>query len=145
MAKQFQYTFVFKAGNFVTKSLLALGISFNGSALITVPGRKTGVPHSTPITMVEFEGQRYVQSPFGSVNWVRNLRAAGTATLSWGSRHEHVVATELSPEQAAPVIKSMLGHAPKMIQEYFDVTAESSLEDVIRDAPNHAVFAVHPA
>jgi hypothetical protein len=32
-----------------------------------------------------------------------------------------------------------------MIQEYFDVTPESSLEDVIKDAPNHAVFAVHTA
>ena len=72
-----------------------------------------------------------------------HLRAAGAATLSWGSRRETVVATELSPEQAAPVIKSMLAHAPKMIQKYFDVTPESSLEDVIRDAPNHAVFAVH--
>jgi deazaflavin-dependent oxidoreductase (nitroreductase family) len=145
MAKQFEYTLVFKVGNVFTKTLLALGISFNGSALITVPGRKTGVPHSTPITMVELDGQRYVQSPFGNVQWVRNLRAAGTATLSWGRRHETVIATELSPEEAAPVIKSMLAHAPKMIQEYFDVTAASSLEEVARDAPNHAVFAVRRA
>src|SRR5258708_36109090 len=122
MAKQFQYNVMFKVGNAFMRSMLALGISFNGSALITVPGRKTGVPHSTPITMVEFEGQRYVQSPFGSVQWVRNLRAAGKATLSWGSRHETVIATELTPEQAAPVINSFLGHAPKMIQEYFDAT-----------------------
>ena len=145
MAKQFEYTLVFKVGNVFTKTLLALGISFNGSALITVPGRKTGVPHSTPITMVELDGQRYVQSPFGNVQWVRNLRAAGKATLSWGRRHETVIATELSPEEAAPVIKSMLAHAPKMIQEYFDVTAASSLEEVARDAPNHAVFAVRRA
>jgi deazaflavin-dependent oxidoreductase (nitroreductase family) len=144
MAKQFQYTFVFKAGNAVQKTLLALGISLNGSALITVPGRKTGVPHSTPITMVEFDGQRYVQSPFGNVNWVRNLRAAGKATLSWGRRHETVTVTELNPEQAAPVIKSMLARAPKIIRDYFDVTHESSLEDIIQDAPNHVVFAVHP-
>jgi deazaflavin-dependent oxidoreductase (nitroreductase family) len=145
MAKQFQYSFVFKAGNVFTRTLLALGISFNNSALITVPGRKTGRPHSTPITLVEYQGQRYVQSPFGNVNWVRNLRAAGKATLSWGRRHETVVATELSPEEAAPVIKSLLGHAPKMIRDYFDVTPDSSLEEVIRDAPNHAVFAVRPA
>ena len=145
MARQFQFNFIFKAGNAVMRSLLALGISFNGTTLITVPGRKTGQPHSTPITMVEVDGQRYLQSPFGNVDWVRNLRAAGKATLSWGRRHETVVATELSPEQAAPVIKSLLGHAPKMIRDYFDVTADSSLEDVIRDAPNHAVFAVRPA
>ena len=145
MAKQFQYNLLFKTGNFFTRSLLALGISFNGSALITVPGRKTGQPHSTPITMVEFEGQRYVQSPFGSVNWVRNLRAAGQATLSWGRRHETVIATELTPEQAAPVIRSILPRAPKVIQDYFDVTPESSIEEFIRDAPNHPMFAVRPA
>lgn len=144
MAKQFRYSFVFKAGNVLTKSLLALGISFNGSALITVPGRKTGRLHSTPITMVEFNGQRYLQSPFGNVDWVRNLRAAGQATLSWGRRHETVTVSELTPEEAAPVIKSMLGHAPHMIQEYFDVTPQSSLEEFIHDAPNHAVFAVQP-
>src|ERR1700687_4220314 len=145
MAKKFEYTLVFKVGNVFTKTLLAFGISFNGSTLITVPGRKTGQPRSTPITMVEYQGQRYVQSPFGSVDWVRNLRAAGKATLSWGPRHETVSVTELSPEEAAPVIKSMVGHATKMIREYFDVTAESSLEEVIRDAPNHAVFAIRPA
>src|SRR5713226_10163918 len=145
MAKKFEYNLLFKVGNAFTKSLLNLGISFNGSALITVPGRKTGQPHSTPITMVEFEGQRYVQSPFGSVNWVRNLRAAGKATLSWGRRRETIVVTELTPEQAAPVIKSILPHAPKVIRDYFDVTPESSLEDIVRDAPNHPMFAVHPA
>src|SRR5258708_21379334 len=145
MAKQFEYTLVFKAGNVFMRTLLAFGISLNGTTLITVPGRKSGRPHSTPITMVEFEGQRYVQSPFGSVNWVRNLRAAGTATLSWGRRHEVVRVTELSPDQAAPVIRSMLPRAPKVIRDYFDVTPESSLEEIIRDAPNHPVFAVHAA
>jgi deazaflavin-dependent oxidoreductase (nitroreductase family) len=145
MAKQFQFTFVFKAGNVLMRSLLALGISVNGTTLITVPGRKTGLPRSTPITMVEVDGQRYVQSPFGNVDWVRNLRAVGKATLSWGHRHETVFVTELSPEQAAPVIKSMLPRAPKMIRDYFDVTPDSSLEEIILDAPKHAVFAIRPA
>ena len=145
MAKEFQYSPMFKAGNAFMRSMLALGISLNGTTLITVPGRKTGRPQSTPITMVELNGQRYVQSPFGSVDWVRNLRAAGKATLSWGRRRETVIATELTPEQAAPVIKSILLHAPKVIRDYFDVTPESSLEEFIRDAPNHPVFAVRPA
>src|SRR5438874_2720817 len=145
MAKEFQYSLMFKAGNLFMRSMLAMGISFNGTTLITVPGRKSGQPRSTPITMVEFNGQRYVQSPFGSVDWVRNLRAAGKATLSWGRLHETVTTVELTPEQAAPVIKSMLPRAPKVIRDYFDVTPESSLEDFIRDAPNHPMFAVLPA
>jgi hypothetical protein len=32
-----------------------------------------------------------------------------------------------------------------MIQDYFEVTPDSSLEDFIRAAPNHPMFAVHPA
>jgi deazaflavin-dependent oxidoreductase (nitroreductase family) len=145
VAKKFSYSFTFRAGNAFMRTMLALGVSLNGTTLITVPGRKTGKPHSTPVTMIEVDGQRYVQSPFGSVQWVRNLRAARKATLSWGRRQETVVATELTPEQAAPVIKAILGKAPKIIRDYFDVTAESSLEEFIKDAPNHAVFAVHPA
>ena len=39
----------------------------------------------------------------------------------------------------------MLGWAPQMIRDYFDVTAESSLEEIARDAPNHAVFAIKAA
>ena len=31
MAKKFEYSLVFKVGNVFTKSLLALGVSFNGS------------------------------------------------------------------------------------------------------------------
>ena len=146
MAKKFQYSFVFKVGNLFTRNLLALGISFNGSTLITVPGRKSGLPRSTPITMIEFNGQRYVQSPFGNVDWVRNLRAAGKATLSWGRRHETVDRHRAQPRSRRPRSSSRCSAARrKMIRDYFDVTAESSLEDIVRDAPNHAVFAVHPA
>jgi deazaflavin-dependent oxidoreductase (nitroreductase family) len=145
MAKQFEYSLVFKVGNFFTKCLLSLGVSYNGSALITVPGRKTGRPHSTPISIQEVGGQRYLQSPFGNVNWVRNLRAAGKATLSWGRRQEAVSVTELSPQEAAPIIKSYLAHAPKMIQEYFDVTPESSLEEFIQEARKRPVFKIHAA
>src|SRR4030088_1765537 len=145
MAKQYQHSLMFVAGNAFMRSMLALGISLNGSTLITVPGRKTGRPHSTPITMVEFQGQRYVQSPFGSVNWVRNLRAAGKDTLSWGRRRETIVVTELTPEQRAAVIRSILPRAPMVIRYYFDVTPESSVEDIIQDAPGLPMYAVRPA
>jgi deazaflavin-dependent oxidoreductase (nitroreductase family) len=144
VAKKFEHNIVFKTGNVVMRTLLSLGISLNGTTLITVPGRKTWQPRSTPITMVTYDGQRYVQSPFGNVDWVRNLRAAGKADLSWGRRHETVTVTEVTPEQAAPVIRSILARAPKYIKEYFDVTADSSLEEIASDAPNHAVFLVHP-
>ena len=42
----------------------------------------------TQYTIVELDGQRYLQSPYGQVEWVRNLRAAGTGTLRRGRRTE---------------------------------------------------------
>ena len=44
MAKQYEHSLMFKAGNTFMRSMLALGISLNGTTLITVPGRKTGRP-----------------------------------------------------------------------------------------------------
>ena len=138
-----------RLGNLFTRTMLRAGIRLNGFGrpmyLLTVRGRKSGQPRTTPVVVIEQDGQRYLVAPYGIVDWVRNLRAAGRATLSWGRRHETVIATELSPEQAAPVIRSILPRAPKVIQDYFDVTPESSLEEFIRDAPNHPMFAVHPA
>ena len=131
-----------KVANSVVRALLALGIKAGANTLLTVPGRTTGRLISTPITMVEFHGQRYIQSPFGQVNWVRNLRAAGKARLSLGRHAETVAVRELTPDEAAPVLKSMLTDAPKFIRDYFDVTPESSLDDFARDAPNHALFVV---
>ena len=145
MAKQYQVNTFVRVSNAMTSFFLRLGVNMGNMALLTVRGRKSGKPITNPIVIVVQDGKRYLFSPFGIVNWVRNLRAAGKATLSWGRRHETVTVTELTPEQAAPVIKSLLGSAPKMIRDYFEVTPESSLQEFIRDAPNHAVFAVHPA
>ncbi len=44
--------------------------------LPTVPGRKSGVPRTTPVALGERDGRRWLVSPYGEVDWVRNLRAA---------------------------------------------------------------------
>jgi deazaflavin-dependent oxidoreductase (nitroreductase family) len=122
--------------------LLALGIKVGANTLITVRGRSSGRLYSNPITTFDFDGQRYIQSPFGSVNWVRNLRAAGQARLSAGRSSELVAVRELTPEEAGRFFKRMLAAAPSFIRDYFAVTPDASLEDFVRDAPNHAAFVV---
>ena len=52
--------------------------------LVTVRGRKSGQPHSTPVVIVEQEGKQYLLSPFGVVNWVRNLRACSDVRVRVG-------------------------------------------------------------
>ena len=70
--------------NPVARRLLGVGIPMGPNALITVRGRKSGLDRTTPVALVELEGRRWIQSPFGEVNWVRNLRATGEATIAIG-------------------------------------------------------------
>jgi len=95
--------------NPIAHRLLRAGIPMGPNALLTVRGRKTGQPHTTPVALVEVDGRRWVQSPFGEVNWVRNLRAAREATITINRRPESVDAVELSTAETARFFKEVLG------------------------------------
>src|SRR3989442_10728396 len=86
--------------NPLTRRILKVGALLGPNALITIRGRKSGLARTTPVALVEIEGKRWVIGTFGEVNWVRNLRAAGEATLSVGKRREEVLATELDHQAA---------------------------------------------
>ena len=95
--------------NPIAHRLLRIGIPMGPNALLTVRGRKTGQPHTTPVALVEVDGRRWVPSPFGEVNWVRNLRAAREATITINRRPESVDAVELSTAETARFFKEVLG------------------------------------
>jgi deazaflavin-dependent oxidoreductase (nitroreductase family) len=86
--------------NPVAHRLLRLGPLMGPNALIGVRGRKSGQLRTTPVALVEVGGRRWTVGTFGNVNWVRNLRAAGEATLTVGRRTERVRAVELSRPEA---------------------------------------------
>jgi deazaflavin-dependent oxidoreductase (nitroreductase family) len=79
------------------------------NGLITVRGRTSGEPRTTPVAFVDIDGRTWVQSPFGDVNWVRNLRAAGEATITVGKRSEEVRAVELSKVEKVDFYREVLG------------------------------------
>src|SRR2546430_10860525 len=82
--------------NPIARRILNRGPLLGPNALITVRGRKSGLPRTTPIALVEIEGRRWVIGTFGEVNWVRNLRVAGGVTPSVGQRRVEVMGTETS-------------------------------------------------
>jgi deazaflavin-dependent oxidoreductase (nitroreductase family) len=145
MAKTYNIGPAVRISNAVVAALLRRGVKIGGNTLLTVPGRKSGQPRTTPVTILEWNGERWLQSPFGEVNWVRNLRAAGRATLTRGRRVEPISVVELSPAEAAQVLKGTLASYPSLIKSYFDVTPESPLEDFEREAPLHPMFRLLPA
>jgi deazaflavin-dependent oxidoreductase (nitroreductase family) len=134
-----------RLANAVVTGLVKLGFKPGANAIITVPGRRSGRPRSTPITVVTYQGRRYLQSPYGEVDWVRNLRAAGKASLQRGRRIETVTVRELNAAEAAPILRAVLGQAPKPLQRFYAVTPDSPVEDYVKEAPKHPVFVVEEA
>jgi deazaflavin-dependent oxidoreductase (nitroreductase family) len=111
--------------------------------LLTVRGRNTGKPRTTPVAIIELEGKRYMASFFGAANWVRNLRATGEGILKHGRRSEAITVVELTPQEAAPILKESLASAPSFVRRYFDATPDSPVEDFEREALRHPVFLVN--
>src|SRR2546423_4199642 len=95
--------------NPVASRLLRLGRLMGPNALLTVKGRKSGQPRTTPVALVELKGRRWVVGTFGDTNWVRNLRAAGDAVITAGRRDLRVNAVELSPGDAERFFTDVLG------------------------------------
>ena len=95
--------------NPIARRVLKLGALMGPNALITVRGRKSGVPRTTPVALVELGGRRWVIGTFGETNWVRNLRSAGEATLSVGRKQEEVIAAELSVEARTAFFRDVVG------------------------------------
>ena len=94
--------------NPLIRRLLGAGLPFGPNVLLTVRGRRSGEPRTFPVAILELDGRRYVQSPFGEVNWVRNLRVAGEAVVTRGRERETVSAVEVPPEAGGPILRDAL-------------------------------------
>ncbi len=74
--------------------------------VLTVPGRRSGAPRRTPLTVYERAGERFVLGGFPAADWIRNVRAAGgRGTLSVSGVEEPVRLVELTPAEAVPVLR----------------------------------------
>jgi deazaflavin-dependent oxidoreductase (nitroreductase family) len=106
-----------------------------------VRGRKSGQPRTVAVAIIQRNGKRYVGSPYGIVAWVRNLRAAGEATLTRGRRSETVTARELPKGEAALVLREEIKDGNPFVRSY-GVTTDSSLEEFERAAVSHPLFVL---
>jgi deazaflavin-dependent oxidoreductase (nitroreductase family) len=134
--------------NAITKPLLAAGVPMMFNGLLTVPGRKTGEPRTTPLAIIEVDGRRWVWSPWGEVQWVRNLRAAGRATIETRRRREDVRAVELDPEQRLAFFRETLEPVARRMP--FGIRFIRALDGVDLTDPETAsegrvVFELRPA
>jgi deazaflavin-dependent oxidoreductase (nitroreductase family) len=132
--------------NVMTTTLLRAGIKLTGPGgapmyLLTVRGRNSGLPRTTPIATIEQEGRRYILTPYGVVDWVRNLRAAGIGTLTRGQRAEPFRAIEVPTGEASRVLQAFMATG-NPIGRFFAISATAAPEEYERLALTHPVFMV---
>ena len=99
----------------ILKFLLVAGVPLGPNRLVTIRGRKSGRPRTTPLAVIAVSGRRWVWAPWGEVQWVRNLRAASRATIATRRRKEEVRATELDPAQRVAFFRDVLGPLARSI------------------------------
>ncbi|HEX6336082.1 MAG TPA: nitroreductase family deazaflavin-dependent oxidoreductase [Jiangellaceae bacterium] len=127
--------------NRMMAGLLRVGIGPKRNFLLTTRGRKSGRLHTTPVSLVIDNGQRWLVAPYGAVGWVHNIRANGEATLHRGRSVERVRADEVDAEIAAPVLRRYL-QRERIVRSYFDATPDGDLAAFRAEAGRHPVFAL---
>ncbi len=93
--------------NVLALRLLKAGLPMGPNGLITVRGRNSGLARTTPVTIIERSGQRWVIGVYGDGDWIRNLRAAGRATLGVRGASLPVIATELTHTEAVSFFRDV--------------------------------------
>ena len=122
------------------------GVSLMGSRVLTVRGRRSGQPRQVVVNLLSLDGQRYLVSPRGNTEWVRNVRAAGTAELTLGHRTEHVALTELPVEERAPVLRVYLDRWGWEVGRFVEgLTEDSTDAELAAAAPGFPVLRVTAA
>jgi deazaflavin-dependent oxidoreductase (nitroreductase family) len=121
------------------------GVSVLGSRVLAVKGRTSGQWRTTPVNLLELGGRRYLVSPRGEGQWVRNLRAAGVGELRVGKKVEPFRAVELPDDDKADVLRAYLKRWKLEVGVFFDgVGPDSSDEQMRAIAPRHPAFEVLP-
>jgi steroid delta-isomerase-like uncharacterized protein/deazaflavin-dependent oxidoreductase (nitroreductase family) len=144
MRQPFHMTSGLRVVSTIITTLLRLGVPVGPSVLLSVRGRTSGKLYTIPIALVETDGTRFLVAAFGEVNWVRNLRAAGSAHLTQRRRTEAIGVVELGAREAAPILKQYFKESQRVsfIKPYFRVTPQSSLADFEQEAVYHPVFRI---
>src|SRR6266542_1792922 len=121
-----------------------IGVGASYRHILTVPGRRTGRLHSTPVDVMQVGGARWLVAGYGPANWVRNARAAREVTLARGGHAERYRIAEPAPSEAVPVLRKYMTEV-RVTRPYFDAALDAPDAAIEAELPRHAVFRLIPA
>ena len=122
--------------------LASLGLMPSDTVTLEVKGRRSGMVRSNVVTWVKQDGERYLVSPRGESEWVRNVRAAdGEAVIRHRGR-QRVRLEEVPAEERAPIIKAYLAKTAMATRQHFGVDPKAEIEEFEAIAARHPVFRI---
>ncbi|MDT4911966.1 MAG: hypothetical protein QOC66_1094 [Pseudonocardiales bacterium] len=129
--------------NRTVRGLTRMGISVAGSRELRVRGRKSGEWRTTPVNLLTADGDRYLVSPRGTTQWVRNIRSSGQGELRVGRRVEPFRVAELTDEVKVTVLREYLRKWGWEVGSFFEGVDKNATDgDLARIAPGFPVFRV---
>ena len=122
--------------------LASRGLMPSDTITLEVKGRRSGMIRSNVVTWVEQDEERYLVSPRGESEWVRNVRAADGDAVIRRRGGQKVRLEEVSAEQRAPIIKAYLAKTAMATRAHFGVDPKAEIEEFEAIAARHPVFRI---
>ncbi|HEY7008664.1 MAG TPA: nitroreductase family deazaflavin-dependent oxidoreductase [Jatrophihabitantaceae bacterium] len=132
--------------NRINIGMQRLGIPLGPTQLLTLRGRASGQPRTTPVTPITVDGHRYVIGGFAKGDWVANARANGEGVLKHGRRTEDVRLVELPEAECGRIMREFPTQAPRGVSFFLKtgVVDAPTPEAFEKGAKNAAVFRIDP-
>ncbi|MDG4666942.1 nitroreductase/quinone reductase family protein [Mycobacterium sp. 236(2023)] len=127
--------------NEAVRRLAEIGISIQGSTAIRVRGRTSGELRGVVVNPLTVDGRRYLISPRGNTQWVRNARAAGEVEMGPRRRSRSHAIVEVSDDAKPELLKPYLERWFWQLKGHIGgLTPDSSRVEMRRVAPSIPVF-----
>ncbi len=109
--------------------------------VLTTTGRNSGQPRSVPISPLDIRGTGYIVSPYGEVDWVKNVRSNKNVRLRHGRNDRRVTLAEV-PVTRRGILLHQYWNEQRITRPYFDVSRDPKPEDFAVVAESHPVFKI---
>jgi hypothetical protein len=114
--------------NRVLLTLKRLGIGMRELPVLTLPGRRSGQPRRTPVSVLDFEGGRYLLCGYPTAEWPRNARANGNrGSINVNGVDEAIRLVELDEPDALRILRAW----PVQIPQGAKVMKDAGVVDAV--------------
>ncbi|MEU4419847.1 nitroreductase/quinone reductase family protein [Actinoplanes sp. NPDC024001] len=134
--------------NRVVRVLNRLGLRLGTIHVLTVPGRRSGVARSTPVSPLSVAGRRYVVAGLPEGDWARNVRAARRGELAAGRTRTQVDLIEVEDHgERRAVMRAFPAEVPSGVPFFvkLGLVTNGDPDEFAAAADQVAVFEVRPS